>query len=94
MDPQGEEGCAIKVNTKEGDTFTLVNILKDGPVILNNQKCCGDFAIFAKRKGKNQKIIFKKKKQTKKKNKKKKKILLFLQSGKEKIVCMWEMDPL
>ena len=21
-------------------------------------------------------------------------ILLFLQSGKEKIVCMWEMDPL
>lgn len=53
LDPQGEEGCAIKVNTKEGDTFTLVNILKDGPVILNNQKCCGDFAIFAKRKGKN-----------------------------------------
>ena len=31
----------------------MVNILKDGPVILNNQKCCGDFAIFAKRKGKN-----------------------------------------
>ena len=30
-----------------------IYILKDGPVILNNQKCCGDFAIFAKRKGKN-----------------------------------------
>ena len=24
LDPQGEEGCAIKVNTKEGDTFTLL----------------------------------------------------------------------
>ena len=53
LDPRGKEGCAIKVKTKEGDTFTLVNILKGGPVILNNQKCCADFAIFAKRKGKN-----------------------------------------
>lgn len=53
LDSLGKKGCAIKVKTKEGDTFTLVNILKDGPVILNNQKCCGDFAIFAKRKGKN-----------------------------------------
>lgn len=52
LDSQGKEGCAIIVNTKEGDTFTLVNILKDGPVILNNQKCYADFAIFAKRKGK------------------------------------------
>ena len=53
MDPLGKESCANKVKTKKGDTFTLVNILKDGPVILNNQKCCADFAIFAKRKGKN-----------------------------------------
>ena len=47
LDPLGKESCAIKVKTKEGDTFTLVNILKDGPVILNNQKCCADFAIFS-----------------------------------------------
>lgn len=52
LDDQGKEGCAIEIKTKEGDAFTLVNTLQNRLVILDNQKCCADFAIFAKRKGK------------------------------------------
>lgn len=53
LNSKGKEGCAVKVNTKDGDTFTLVNSLKDGAVVVENQKYNADFAIFAKRKGKN-----------------------------------------
>lgn len=53
LNSKGKEGCAVKVNTKDGDTFTLVNSLKDGAVVVEDQKCNADFAIFAKRKGKN-----------------------------------------
>lgn len=53
LDSQGGEGCAIKINTKEGDTFTLVNTLQNKPVVLDSQKCCADFTVFAKQKGKN-----------------------------------------
>ncbi len=53
LNSKGKEGCAVKVNTKDGDTFTLVNSLKDGAVVVEDQKYNADFAIFAKRKGKN-----------------------------------------
>lgn len=53
LNSKGKEGCAVKVNTKDGDTFTLVNSLKDGAVVVEDQKCNAHFAIFAKRKGKN-----------------------------------------
>ncbi|WP_308597137.1 polysaccharide lyase family 8 super-sandwich domain-containing protein [uncultured Parabacteroides sp.] len=53
LNSKGKDGCAVKVNTKDGDTFTLVNSLKDGAVVVEDQKCNADFAIFAKRKGKN-----------------------------------------
>ena len=53
LNSKGKEGCAVKVKTKDGDTFTLVNSLKDGAVVVEDQKCNADFAIFAKRKGKN-----------------------------------------
>ena len=53
LSSKGKEGCAVKVNTKDGDTFTLVNSLKDGAVVVEDQKYNADFAIFAKRKGKN-----------------------------------------
>lgn len=52
LDAQGKKSCAIKVKTKKGDSFTLINTMKDGLAVLDNQKCCADFAIFAKREGK------------------------------------------
>lgn len=53
LNSKGKEGCAVKVNTKDGDIFTLVNSLKDEAVVVEDQKCNADFAIFAKWKGKN-----------------------------------------
>lgn len=53
LNSRGGDGCAIRVKTKEGDTFTLVNTLENKPAVLDNQKCCADFTVFTKLKGKN-----------------------------------------